>query len=127
MDGLGHKIRPVRDRYKHIVENMIHQCDLTPSVLLVNLMVLEPFDGTVDVKMHVGSFLELKDIKTKDGKTKMAPTGRIDPEFKEAMKSWGVDKFDVVIGNPPYTIGGKANLYHQFVSVGHELLADGGC
>jgi hypothetical protein len=47
----------------------------------------------------------------------------LDKEFDEHMLNvWGVEKFDIVLGNPPY----KRGLHHQFIVKGFELLNEDG-
>ena len=69
-------------RYKHIVENMIYACELQPKNMFLYMCAIDPFDS-YKLNIYTGSFLE-------EG-------------FDFHMKNvWGVDKFDVVIGNPPF-------------------------
>ena len=69
-------------RYKHIVENMIYVCELQPKNMFLYMCAVAPFD-TYKLNIYTGSFLE-------DG-------------FNFHMKDiWGIDKFDIVIGNPPF-------------------------
>ena len=75
-------------RYKHIVENMIHVCELQPKNMFVYMCVTDPFD-TYRLNIYTGSFLE-------EG-------------FNYHMKNvWGIEKFDIVMGNPPYNNGTKS-------------------
>jgi hypothetical protein len=69
-------------RYKHIIENMIYVCELQPKNMFLYLCAIDPKDE-YDCKIYTGSFL--------------------DEGFDNHMKNvWNVDKFDIVIGNPPY-------------------------
>ena len=69
-------------RYKHIIENMIYVAELQPKNMFLYLCAVDPFD-TYKLNIYTGSFLE-------DG-------------FNYHMKNvWKVDKFDIVMGNPPY-------------------------
>lgn len=69
-------------RYKHIIENMIYVAELQPKNMFLYLCAVDPFD-TYKLNIYTGSFLE-------DG-------------FDYHMKNiWGVDKFDIIIANPPY-------------------------
>ena len=69
-------------RYKHIIENMIYVAELQPKNMFLYMCVVDPFD-TYKLNIYTGSFLE--------------------KEFDYHMKNvWGVENFDVVIGNPPF-------------------------
>jgi hypothetical protein len=69
-------------RYKHIIENMIYVCELQPKNMFLYLCTVDPKDE-LSCNIYTGSFLE-------EG-------------FDYHMKNvWGVEKFDIVIGNPPY-------------------------
>ena len=90
-------------RYKHIVENMIYAGELQPKNQFLFLCSIDSFDK-YKVNIYTGSFLE-------DG-------------FDYHMKNvWGVDKFDIIIGNPPYDKsqkvegkrGGGDTLWDKFV------------
>lgn len=70
------------NRYKHIIENMIYVCELQPKNQFLYMCAVDPFD-TYDLNVYTGSFL--------------------DEGFDKHMKEvWGVDRFDISIGNPPY-------------------------
>jgi hypothetical protein len=69
-------------RYKHIVENMIYVCELQPKNMFLYMCAIDPFDA-YKLNIYTGSFLE-------EG-------------FDYHMKNvWGLDKFDVVMANPPF-------------------------
>jgi len=76
-------------RYKHIIENMIYVCELQPKNMFLYLCTVDPKDELA-CNIYTGSFLE-------EG-------------FDYHMKNvWSVDKFDIVIGNPPYNSGQNAS------------------
>ena len=82
MIGLAEWEPDAEKRYKHIVENMIYVCELQPKNMFLYMCAVDPFD-TYKLNIYTGSFLE--------------------PEFDKHMKDvWGVDKFDVSLGNPPF-------------------------
>ena len=69
-------------RYKHIIENMIYVSELQPKNMFLYLCAVDPFD-TYKLNIYTGSFL--------------------DEGFDYHMKNvWGIEKFDIIIGNPPY-------------------------
>ena len=82
MEGLKEWEPNEEKRYKHIVENMIYVCELQPKNMFLWLCAIDPWD-TYNLNIYCGSFLS-------EG---------FDKHMKEV---WGVDKFDVIIGNPPY-------------------------
>jgi site-specific DNA-methyltransferase (adenine-specific) len=82
MKGLDLIIPNEDDRRKHILEEMLYMCDISTKNLF---LLYQLFDKNNDFKLNVyrGSFL------TED--------------FDKHMKGvWGLDGFDVVVGNPPY-------------------------
>jgi hypothetical protein len=86
-------------RLKHILENMIYVCELLPKNMIIYLKLFNP-ENKHKLNFHIGSFL--------------------DEGFSEVMKEWGVEKFDIVVGNPPYN-GNKKNLYVDFFDKGINL------
>lgn len=114
MKGLESWEPDAEKRYKHIVENMIYVCELQPKNMFLYMCAVDPFD-TYKLNIYTGSFLE--------------------PEFDKHMKDvWGVDKFDVVIGNPPYqetsnsdvksSDQGRVKLWMKFVNKSLENSED---
>jgi site-specific DNA-methyltransferase (adenine-specific) len=95
MNGLKDWEPDDEKRYKHIVENMIYVSELQPKNMFLYLCVVDPFDK-YKLNIYTGSFIE-------NG-------------FDFHMKNvWGVDKFDIVIGNPPYN--GERGLSNNTVSI----------
>jgi site-specific DNA-methyltransferase (adenine-specific) len=101
MNGLAEWEPDAEKRYKHIIENMIYVCELQPKNMFLYMCAVDPFD-TYKLNIYTGSFLE--------------------PEFDKHMKDvWGLEKFDIVIGNPPYnkSIDGNGtnagSIYDEFV------------
>ena len=100
MEGLTEWEPNEEKRYKHIVENMIYVCEIQPKNMFLWLCAIDPWD-TYNLNIYCGSFL----------------TEGFDKHMKEV---WGVDKFDIVMGNPPYnqsTDGGNGgrDLWDKFV------------
>ena len=82
MFGLKGVIDDDNLRYKHIVENMIYTCELQSRNVALWLCGVDPKDEYT-TNTYWGSFL--------------------DEGFDYHMKNvWGIEKFDIVIGNPPY-------------------------
>lgn len=97
-------------RYKHILENMIYACELQAKNLFLFLYAFDPKDEYA-LNIYNGSYL-----------TK---------EFDEQMELWGVEKFDVIVMNPPYNTanenkGSAHTLWDKFVIKSIEQLVEGG-
>jgi hypothetical protein len=84
-------------RYKHIVENMIYVCELQPKNMFLYMCAVDPWD-IYKLNIYTGSFLS-------EG---------FDKHMKEI---WGFDKFDIVMGNPPY----KRKLNLKFLNKSMEI------
>ena len=100
MKGLSEWEPDTEKRYKHIVENMIYVCELQSRNVFLWLCGVDPKDEYT-TNTYWGSFLE--------------------EDFNKHMKEvWNVDKFDIVVGNPPYNTGtsggnGARDLWDKFV------------
>ena len=111
MDGLKESIPDQRERYRHIIENMIHVCDIQAKNCFLHMVAFDPKD-LFDMNIHCGSFL--------------------DEDFDKVAKDiWGVEKFDVIIGNPPYQElkpGYKKSkaIWNDFVDKSIDLLDEFG-
>lgn len=94
-------------RYKHIVENMIYVAELQPKNMFLYMCIVDPWD-VYDMNIYCGSFLD----------------GGFDRHMKEV---WGIDRVDIVIGNPPYQEmdgGAKASakpIYNLFTEKSIKL------
>lgn len=101
---------PVK-RYRHIIEEMIYVCELQPKNMFIFQCVFDK-DDTNELNTYCGSFL--------------------DENFdKHMVNEWGVEKFDIVMGNPPYNDGtnnrGSAHvLWDKFVVKSLDILVGGG-
>lgn len=98
-------------RYKHIIENMIYVCEIQPKNMFLYLCAIDPKDEYF-CNIYTGSFLE-------EG---------FDKHMKEV---WNVDKFDIVIGNPPYqmdsgNVGAGHTLWNRFVIKSFDILLENG-
>lgn len=106
MVGLETVVPDPVERKKHILENMLYMCELNPKNIEVSRKL---FDAKGEYKLNLfqGSFFDL------------------DP-----VKEWGVEKFDIIMGNPPYNKDTSKNnakgqiIWPQFVKKSFELLAD---
>jgi len=98
-------------RYKHILENMIFVCELQAKNLFLFLYAFDPKDE-YSLNIYNGSYLE-------EG-------------FDNYMKnSWGVEKFDIIVQNPPYQELKEGNkksqsIWDKFVVKAISQLVEGG-
>jgi len=98
-------------RYKHILENMIYAGELQPKNMFLWLCAVDPQDN-YHCNIFTGSFLS--------------------KEFDDHMRNvWGVEKFDLILGNPPYQEQKDGNtksqpLWHLFVEKSMLILSEGG-
>jgi len=82
MKGLENEIKNKKERKKYILENMLYMCELNKKNCFICKQI---FDLKNEYKMNIynGNTLELN-----------------------VKKVFGVDKFDIIVGNPPYNQGG---------------------
>lgn len=111
MEGLK-DFEPNEDlRLKHIIENQLYYGELQSKSVFSWLVAIDPNDE-YDTNIYWGSYLE-------EG-------------FDYHMKNvWNVEKFDLIIQNPPYqkTIEGNninKPIWHFFVNKSIELLVENG-
>lgn len=97
MNGLKDWEPDEEKRYKHIVEKMIYVCELQPKNMFLYMCAVDPWD-MYQLNIYTGSFLE-------EG---------FDNHMNEV---WGIDKVDIVIGNPPY----KRKLNLKFLNKSMEI------
>ena len=99
------------ERYRHIIENMLYVGELQPKNMFLHLVSFDPKDEFA-LNIYCGSFL--------------------DEGFDNHMKDvWGVDKFDVIVANPPYQSSEESNrktqpIWHLFVEKALDILIEGG-
>jgi hypothetical protein len=81
MKGLAHAMPDEEKRRKHILEHMLYASELTPKNVFIYKKI---FCGdTYKLNIHEGDTLQMNPHAV-----------------------WGIDRFDVIIGNPPYNKGG---------------------
>lgn len=100
MNGLKDWEPDDEKRYKHIIENMIYVCELQPKNMFLYMCAVDPFDK-YNLNIYTGSFLE-------------------EGFDKHMKKVWGLDCFDLILGNPPYNnevsvSGTSSDIYDKFI------------
>ena len=104
MIGLDKFIENEDDRYKFIIEKMIYACEIQRSKMFHWLCIVDIYD-TYDVNIYRGSFLD-------DG-------------FNEMKDAWEIDKFSLILSNPPYQQevkgGSQKPLYDKFILKSIEI------
>jgi site-specific DNA-methyltransferase (adenine-specific) len=95
MEGLKEIFPDEKERYQFIVEECIYFADINPMNIFINKLLLDPEDK-YNLKYYCGDTLEL-DIE----------------------EYWGLDGFDAVIGNPPYSTDpskpDSKSIYNLFI------------
>jgi Eco57I restriction-modification methylase len=108
MEGLKDAIPNEANRKKHILENMLYMCELNKKNIEVSRKLFDP-ENHYKLNLYQGSYLDFS-----------------------PKEEWGVEKFDVIMGNPPYNApnkDGKSNgntLYPKFIIHSTNLLMPGG-
>src|ERR1017187_5315658 len=74
-------------RYRHIVENQLYVGELQSKHILSFKLIFDPQDE-YNMNIYNGSYLD----------------GCFDNHMKDV---WGVDKFDIIVMNPPFSISKK--------------------
>ena len=110
MIGLKDVILNDCERYRHIIENMIYVCEIQPKNMFLFHTAFDREDD-YELNTYFGSFL--------------------DKGFDEHMNNvWGVGKFDIVLGNPPYNKSGTTNsgnnIWPKFVDKMLSITKDNG-
>jgi len=107
MDGLKNSIKDDKKRKKHILENMLYMCEMNKKNVFISKQIFD-INGEYNLNIHCGDGLTL--------------------DLKEI---WKIDKFDVIIGNPPYQEQKEGNkktqpLWQKFVLRSFENLKKDG-
>ncbi len=106
MEGLKQVIKDNEERRKHILEKMLYMSELTSKNVFICKKI---FCGdSYKINLYEGDSLKI-----------------------DINQIWGIDKFDVIMGNPPYNSNGikhigNKNIYVYFVKKGLELLKNTG-
>lgn len=82
MDGLKQEIPDDYDRKEHILENMIYMAELNKKNVFICRQIFD-VNNSYCLNLYEGDALEL------------------DPDVE-----WSIEKFDIILGNPPYNRGG---------------------
>jgi hypothetical protein len=106
MEGLKKEIPNEKQRKKHIIEKMIFMCELNKKNCYI---VKQIFDINKEYKLNIynGDYLKY-----------------------DSNKIFKVDKFDIIVGNPPYNkddVGNGNMIWHLFVEKSlEEMLNNNG-
>jgi len=112
METLKDEINDVKERKKHILENMLYMCELNKKNVLITKQI---FDINNEYKLNIFEGDSLK---------------------VDYNKEFRIKQFDIIIGNPPYQKENKKNdlarggtnnnLYLEFVNISIQLLKKNG-
>jgi hypothetical protein len=98
MDELSDEIEDIKERKKHILENMLYMCELNKKNVLITKQIFD-INNMYKLNLYEGDSLSL-----------------------DTNKEWGVKYFDISIGNPPY----NNELWCDFVEKSLKLLNNDG-
>ncbi len=83
------------ERKKHILENMLYMSELNKKNVYISKQIFD-IENKYNLNIYEGSSLEL-----------------------DIFKVWNINKFDIILGNPPYnkelTKTGTIPLYNEFI------------
>jgi type I restriction-modification system DNA methylase subunit len=107
MEGLKKAIPDEKKRSKHIIEDMLFMVELNPVNVKVSKKIFKMMNPKANPNIVKGSFLS-------------------DDKYDWNGKRKGIDKFDIIMGNPPYNKGGTGKgggvYWKYFVFDGLEHL-----
>jgi len=103
MDGLKYKIINQQERKKHIIENMLYMAESNKKNCFIIKQVFN-INNEFKLNLYEGDSLKM-----------------------DIQKEFGISKFDIIIGNPPYNEEFKGKngyapaLYHKFVEYSIDI------
>ena len=106
IEGLKDEITDITERKKHILEKMLYMCELNKKNVLICQQIFN-INDEYQLNIYEGDSLVL-----------------------DYNKQFGINKFDIIMGNPPYNkndIGTGNCIWHLFVekSINELLINDG--
>ena len=119
-NGLSEKYPDEKKRCEIIISKCLYYSDITPMNVFITTEILK-----CEIQSRIGNDKELKyEFNSNIGNTLEL----------DINKKWGFDKFDAVIGNPPYNNsqnnegkkGGGDLLWNKFVIYSIDILYDNG-
>jgi hypothetical protein len=105
MESLKEEITDEKNRKKHILENMLYMCELNKKNCHIVKQIFN-INNEYKLNLHEGDFL-----------------------IFDSKKTFNIDKFDVIVGNPPYqnaNASGDNKLYLEFTKKTLNILVEKG-
>jgi len=114
MGGLKNEIKNEKERKKHILEKMLYMSELNKKNVFVCKQIFD-INNEYKLNLYCGDSLKL-----------------------DTKKEWEIEKFDIIIGNPPYNKGGirshtgkqlgekNETIWTKFIEKGFEWLKPNG-
>jgi hypothetical protein len=102
MDGLKDEFEDVKERKKHILENMLYMSELNKKNVLVCKQIFD-INNELKINIYEGDSLKV-----------------------DYDKEFGIKQFDIIIGNPPYNASGNKatgnTIWQKFVLMSFKLI-----
>ena len=106
MDGLKKVFPNEAKRSKHIIEKMLWMIELNPINVSICKKIFKLLDAESKPNIYTGNTLELNQAK---------------------LKSKGFpDKYDIIIGNPPFQNGRNLMFYVYFIDFANKIIKENG-